>query len=326
MSRVGLEKLEAPSKSRTDSFLMKLSATVHELYKRCEQNHSDIECNQILELLNASIKRFEEMKRSFHRVHKDDSESNSLHIITNFDKKVAKQMQNEDRENPSDLETVIGSTPVSAPSELSDANVTNSVIGDDALTMFSPTNMSQSATNEGSKSWADYDSEGEIDFSTNAGSHAQKKLTGHGERDLSDNMRKRPWCNEMEKPCLSEQLYPTVASTPFGQVQVVENFQYYSAPNLPYSVPNQYYPSAVVYPYFPTNSTATQTPFPCVGSNVYSVYPPQLPYPPVLNVYPQSNGLPYLGNARSAPNILTEANSIDGKSAKKGTNSLNNKH
>lgn len=329
MSEVGVQKFDTPTVGRTVPFMRKLSAAVDELYIRCEQNSSEPECSKILQILNISVERFEKLKRSFHALqNENDSESNPLRIMVNFDKKLTTRMQKEDRDNPSDSETVIGSTPISAPSELSDANVTNSVLGDDAVAMLSPTNMSHSATFDGSKSWADYDSEGEIDFSTNNKSQAQKKSTGISKPNVSD-VRKPQRRAKRKMPCVSKQFYPTVAKTPFGQCPVVQNFQHFPAPNQYYSKPNQYYqalnPYQVVYPCFTNHPGALQPPLVCVGNNVYSTYPAQLPYAPVLNVYPQMNTRPVLNDSRSAPNILTQASCIKENLTNKGQQSSNSK-
>jgi len=325
MSEVGVENFDSPTVGRTDPFMRKLSAAVDELYITCEQNRSETECSKILQILNTSVERFEKLKRNIHTLqNEDDSESNPLRIITNFRKKLT--TQKEDRDNPSDLETVIGSTPLSAPSELSDANVTNSVLGDDAVAMLSPTNMSHSATFDGSKSWADYDSEGEIDFSTNNRSQAQRKSTVSDEGHISD-IRKPQKHTKRTMPSLPKQFHPTVKSTPFGNCPVVENFEYYS--NQYFSTPNPYYqapnPYQVVYPYYPGQSGALQTPLICVGNNLYSTYPAQLPYTPVLNVYPQADARPVLTDSCSAPNILTRASCIDENLTKKVDHSSNSK-
>lgn len=304
MPAVGSENLEIASEARRESFLMKLSMAVDELYTRCTTNSSKHECSQVVKLLKTSIERFEKLKQTIQTVRKENnSNSESLRIMVNFSEKLTTRIRKEDRLSPSDSEIVIGSTP-SVPSDLSDANITNSVIGDEVVAMFSPTNMSHSAICEGGKSWADYDSEGEIDFSTDARSQTNKKSTGSSDRNVSGTKKpQRP-----TKPIASTDVYPGVASSPFGQFQVVQNYPYYSAPNLYYAAPNQYQsavsPYQIIYPCVPRNPIATHA---CVSNNVYSTHPSQIPFPPVLNVYPQTNGHSVQPNTHPVPNILTQA-------------------
>jgi len=316
------ENLETASKVISESFLIKLSVAVDELYTRCSTNSSKLECGQVVKLLETSIERFEKLKQNIQTFRKDNvTDSGSLRILVNFNQKLTTRMRKEDRLSPSDSETVIGSTP-SVPSDLSDANVTNSVIGDEVVAMFSPTNMSHSATCEGSKSWADYDSEGEIDFSTDARSHTNKKSTGRSDRNGSG--MKKPQMRT--KPIAPTQVYPGIATTPFGQFQVVQNYPYYSAPNLYYAAPNQYQsavsPYQVIYPCLPRNPGATHA---CVSNNVYSTHPSQLPCPSVLNVYPPTNGLSVQPNAHPVPNILTQARCFGENVAGKDVQSNNDK-